>query len=101
MLTKATGWTTVESGLDSHEGGFSVHHSVYTGIWSHPTVQMILGEAAMGLKRPGCEAVYMAYSSAEVKNAWSCTYIEPYIFVACCLIKHGGTSSLLLTLFHS
>jgi hypothetical protein len=66
------------------------HHSVYAGIQRHPTVQMILGAAAMGMKLPGCEVLCMDHSSAEVKNTWSCAYIVPYIFVACCLIKHGG-----------
>jgi len=32
---------------------------------------------SLGVKRPGREADYSSSSSAEVKNAWSCTSIPP------------------------
>jgi len=34
-------------------------------------------------------------SSAEVKNAWSCTYTLPYVFVVQYLVKHRGNYNIL------
>jgi len=41
-----------------------------------------------GVKRPGREADHSPPSSAEVKNAWSCTSTPPYVFTAWCLVKY-------------
>jgi hypothetical protein len=40
-----------------------------------------------GVKRPGCESDHSFPSSAEVNNAWSYTYISPYVFMAWYLFK--------------
>jgi hypothetical protein len=40
------------------------------------------------VKRSGCEANYSLPPSAKVKDAWSYTSTPPYVFEACCLIKH-------------
>jgi hypothetical protein len=40
------------------------------------------------MKVPTPENVPSPASNADVKNAWSCTSILPYIFVVRCLIKH-------------
>jgi hypothetical protein len=37
--------------------------------------------------RPGREAHHSPPSSAEVKNAWSCTSTPQYVFMAWCLVK--------------
>jgi hypothetical protein len=37
---------------------------------------------------PGGKADHSSPSSAEVKNAWSCTSTPPYVFMAWCLVKH-------------
>jgi hypothetical protein len=50
-----------------------------------------------GCSFPGHWVDYWSPSSAKVKNAWSCTSTSPYVFIAWCLIKHGGSSSLLYT----
>jgi hypothetical protein len=34
------------------------------------------------------KADHLPPSSAEVKNAWSCTSIPQYVFMAWCLVKH-------------
>lgn len=80
MLAKVTCWTTVESGLDSYWGRGDF---LFIRVYTHTYMDLA---ASMGIKRPGCEAHF----TAEFKNAWSCAYISPYIYVACYLIKHGG-----------
>jgi hypothetical protein len=40
---------------------------------TQPPIQWVLGALSLGIKPPGCEADYSLPSSAEVKNAWSCT----------------------------
>jgi hypothetical protein len=46
-----------------------------------------LTELEPGVKQPGCEADHSPPSSAEVRNAWSCTFPPPYVFMVCCLIE--------------
>jgi len=31
---------------------------------------------------------YLPSSCAEVKNAWSYTFMPPYVFMAWCMVKH-------------
>jgi hypothetical protein len=45
-------------------------------------------DSSLGVKRPGREADHSLPSSAEVKNAWSCTSTRQYVFMAWCLVKH-------------
>jgi hypothetical protein len=46
----------------------------------------------VGVKRPGLEADHSHPSNIEVKNELACTSTRPYVFLACCLIKHGDNS---------
>jgi hypothetical protein len=46
------------------------------------------GVLSSGLKRPRCEADHSPPSSAEVKNAWSCTTTPQYVFTQRYLVKH-------------
>jgi hypothetical protein len=55
---------------------------------TRPPIQWIPGSLSPSFKRPGREADLSLPSSAEVKNAWSYTTTPPYVFMACCLIKH-------------
>jgi hypothetical protein len=50
----------------------------------------------MGVKRIGRETDHSPASSAEVKNAWSYTSTQPYVFMAWCLlvVKHRGDFTL-------
>jgi hypothetical protein len=40
---------------------------------THPLIRWVSGVLSLGLKRPGSEADNSPPSSAEIKNAWSCT----------------------------
>jgi hypothetical protein len=40
---------------------------------TQPPIQWVLGALPLEVKRSGCEADHSPPSSAEVKNAWSCT----------------------------
>jgi hypothetical protein len=53
------------------------------------------------VKRPGHEADHSPPASAEVKNAWSCTYTSQYAFMAWCPFKAQGKLYLYLYLFYS
>jgi len=53
-----------------------------------PLILWVLRVLSLGVKQPGHEADHSPPSSAEIKNAWSCTSTPPYIFMAQCLIKH-------------
>jgi hypothetical protein len=44
---------------------------------TQPPIQWIPGALSLGVKRPGREANHSPPSSAEVKNAWSCTSTSP------------------------
>jgi len=35
----------------------------------------LLGEGALEMKQPGCEAIHASLPGAEVKNAWSYTSV--------------------------
>jgi hypothetical protein len=51
-------------------------------------VQWVPGTVSLGVKRSVCEADHSPPSSAEVKNAWRCTSISQYVFMAWCLVKY-------------
>jgi hypothetical protein len=69
-------------------GNFSLCHCIQTGSGAHPaSYPMGTGALFTGIKRPGLGAEHLPPSSADVKNAWSCTSIAQYVFVAWCLIK--------------
>jgi hypothetical protein len=55
-----------------------------------PSYPMGTGGRAVstGAERPRREVDHSSPSNAEVKNAWSYTFTPPYVFTACCLIKH-------------
>jgi hypothetical protein len=53
-------------------------------------IQWVPGALSLGVKRPGCEADHSPPSSAEVKNAWSCTSTPQYASMAWCLVKTQG-----------
>jgi hypothetical protein len=55
-------------------GNFSLHHRVQNGTGAHPaSYPMDTGGCFPGIKRPACQGNQSPPSSAEVKNAWSCT----------------------------
>jgi hypothetical protein len=54
---------------------------------TQPPIQWVPGVLSPGIKRPGHEADHPP-PTAEVKNAWSYTYIPQYVPMACCLVKH-------------
>jgi hypothetical protein len=59
---------------------------------TQPPIQWVPGVLTLGVKRPGREADHSLPSSAEVKNAWSCTSSPQYAFMECCLAEvrlHG------------
>jgi hypothetical protein len=41
-----------------------------------------------GLKRSGHETDQSPPSNAKVKTAWSYTFTQTYVFMACCLVKY-------------
>jgi hypothetical protein len=55
---------------------------------TQPPIQWVPGTISLGVKRPGREADHSPLSSAEVKNASSCTSTPQYVLVAWCLVKH-------------
>jgi hypothetical protein len=55
---------------------------------TQPPAQWVPGVLSLGVKLPGREADYSPPFSAEIKNAWSCTSIPQYVFMAWCLVKH-------------
>jgi hypothetical protein len=55
---------------------------------TQPPIQWIPGALSLGIKRPGRETGHSPPFSAEVKNAWSYTFIPIYVFMALCLVKH-------------
>jgi hypothetical protein len=68
---------------------FSHLHLVQTGSGAHPgSYPMGTGGNSPRVKMLGREADHSPLSSAEFKNAWSCTSTPPYIFMAWYLFKH-------------
>jgi hypothetical protein len=86
-----TGWTIGVLGFDSRRelGIFIFTTASRTALGpTQPPIQGVPGALSLGVKRPGREADNSPPSSAEVKNAWSCTSTPPNIFKAWCLVKH-------------
>jgi len=63
---------------------------------TQPPIQRVLGTLTPGVKRSGRDVNYSHPSSAEVKNAWSCTSSPQYVFMALCVVKHSDISALSL-----
>jgi hypothetical protein len=55
-------------------GNFSLHYRVQN---VSGTLQWVPGALSLGVKRPVSEADHSPPSSAEFKNAWSCTSTPP------------------------
>jgi len=55
---------------------------------THPPIQWVPGALSPGVKRLGREADHSPPSSTEIKNAWCCTSIPQYVFIAWSLVKH-------------
>jgi hypothetical protein len=57
---------------------------------TQPPIQCVLGPLSPEVRQLGNEVDYSPPPSAEVKNAWSCTSISPYVFMARCLSNGYG-----------
>jgi hypothetical protein len=57
--------------------------------WGSPSILSSMYQSYfLGCKEAGREANHSPPSSAEVKNAWSCTSTLPYVCVAWCLVEY-------------
>jgi hypothetical protein len=75
--------------FDYQQGRFSLRHNVQTGSGTHPaSYAMGTRVISSGEKRPRHEADHSPPSSAEVKNAWSCTSTPTFVCMAWCLVKY-------------
>jgi hypothetical protein len=78
-LRLATRWMIGVLGFDSRRGLgiflFTVSRLALGSI--HPPIHWVPGALSVGVKRPERETDHLPPSSAEVKNAWSCTSILP------------------------
>jgi hypothetical protein len=54
-----------------------------------PPIQLVPRTFSPRVNQKERETDHSPPSSAEVKNAWSCTSTQPYVFIAWCLIKHN------------
>jgi hypothetical protein len=59
------------------------------------------GVLSVRVKWPGHEAHHSTPSGAEVRNAWNYTSTLPYVFMACCLVKHRDSFTLYLSSFRA
>jgi hypothetical protein len=66
---------------------------------TQPPIQWVPGTLSLGIKRPGREADHSPPSSAEVKNAWSCTSTPQYAFMPWCLVKYRDNFTFYLILY--
>jgi hypothetical protein len=81
-----TGWSEVR--FSAGVGNFSFHNRVQTGSGVHPAPYPVGTDAAsLVVKRPVHETDHSPPSSAEVKNAWSCTSASQYAFLSWCPVK--------------
>jgi hypothetical protein len=55
-----------------------------------PFIAWVLEVLSQGVKSPGTEADQSSPFSVKDKNERSYTSTSPYVFMAWCLIKHGG-----------
>jgi hypothetical protein len=91
IATRLTGWTIGVLVFDSRRGLgiFLFTTASRTALGPiQPPIQWIPGALSLGIKWPWREADHSPPSSAEVKNAWSCTSNPQYVFMAWCLVKH-------------
>jgi hypothetical protein len=51
------------------------------------------------VKRAGREADHSTSSVAVINNAWNYTSIPPYVFMACCKVKHKDSSIILFRIW--
>jgi hypothetical protein len=63
-------------------------------------IQWVTRSLSLEVKRPVREADHSLPSSAEVKNAWSCTSTPQYAFIAWCLVKHRDNFTFTFYLYH-
>jgi hypothetical protein len=79
---------------------FSLRHNVQTGSGAHTAFCPVGTRGSFyGVKRPVREANYSPPSSAEVKNASSCTSNPQYAFITWCSVKAQGRIYLYLYYF--
>jgi hypothetical protein len=91
VLDTATSLTGVQLSAGAIMGFFSLHHRIQDWLWCPPSLLSNGyrgGALSPGAQRSGREADHSPPSSAEVKNAWSCTSAPQYVFMAWCLVKH-------------
>jgi hypothetical protein len=70
-------------------GYFSLRHRFQTGTGAHSASYPVGTDAVIqGVKWPRRKAGHSPPSSAEVKNAYSCTSTSQYDFMSWCLVKH-------------
>jgi len=55
---------------------------------TQPPIQWAPEAFPPGIKQPGHEAYHLPPASVKIKNAWSYTYIPPYVFMVWCLVEH-------------
>jgi hypothetical protein len=88
-------------GFDSRRGLggflFSIASRPALGL-TEPPIQWIQGYPSPAVKRPGREADHSPLSSAEVKNAWTCTSTPQYVFTVWCLVKHRDNFTFIIPL---
>jgi hypothetical protein len=72
-------------GFDSRRG---LGIFLYTTVSIPTLVQWVPEVLSSVVKWSGREADHLRPSSAEVKNAWSCTSTPQYAFTVWCLVKH-------------
>jgi hypothetical protein len=82
-------------------GNYSPHHCVQNSSGAHPaSYQMGIRGPFPGVKRPESEADHSPPSSAEVKECVKLYPHSQYVFIACCLVKHGDNFTFILPLFY-
>jgi hypothetical protein len=69
------------------EFDFYISSGLALGLFQ-PPVQQVLGTLSPGVKWQELKAVHSPPASAKVKKTWIYTFTPPYVFLACCLVKH-------------
>jgi hypothetical protein len=92
-------WTIGVLGFDSQpELGIFLFTASRTALGpTQPPIRWVPGALSLGLKRPPRETDHSPSSSAEIKNAWSCTSTPPIIFMPWCLVKQGDNCTFTFT----
>jgi hypothetical protein len=57
---------------------------------TQPPVQWVVGALFLEVEWPNLKAYHQPLSSADVKNTWSYTSIQSYIFMVWCLLEAQG-----------